>query len=143
MEDLGTDLVIIVVFKLVSIVFALSAVFTGLRALFFPTTFSHSFGLPITKILDDRDIAISTVHGTSYVSLMGVRQLGTGIILLVFAWSGKWAESALILMIIGVLVAGTDGFFLARAGKKREARFHAVPGALIALLAATFWIRFS
>lgn len=67
---------------------------------------------------------------------MGVRQLGTGITLLTFAYQGKWTEAATILAIIGIVVAGTDGFFLARAGYGSLGRFHAIPGAEIAALAA-------
>ena len=66
---------------------------------------------------------------------MGVRQLATGTILLTFAYQNKWAEMATILAIIGILVAGTDGVYLARAGKTAQAKVHAVPGALIAALA--------
>ena len=73
---------------------------------------------------------------SSYIGLMGVRQLGTGITLLVFAYQNKWAEIATILAIIGILVAGTDGIYLARSGATKAALFHAIPGALIAVLAA-------
>lgn len=72
----------------------------------------------------------------SYVSVMSVRQLGTGIILLIFAYQGKWTEAATILAVIGILVAGTDGIYLARAGPRGPAIFHAVPGGLISALAA-------
>ncbi|DBA86180.1 hypothetical protein WJX77_005830 [Trebouxia sp. C0004] len=66
---------------------------------------------------------------------MGVRQLATGIILLIFAQQNKWTEMATILAIIGVVVAGTDGVYLSRAGAGNLGRFHAIPGALIAALA--------
>ena len=42
---------------------------------------------------------------------------------------------ATILSILGVVVAGTDGTYLARSGERGRAVFHAVPGALIAILA--------
>ena len=42
---------------------------------------------------------------------------------------------ATILAIIGILVAGTDGIYLSRSGAEKVARFHAIPGALIAALA--------
>ena len=43
---------------------------------------------------------------------------------------------ATILAILGIVVAGTDGIYLARSGARNQALFHAVPGALIAFLAA-------
>ena len=67
---------------------------------------------------------------------MGARQLATGLILLTFAYQHKWTEAATILSIIGIVVAGTDGVYLSRAGAGQLARFHAIPGALIAALAA-------
>ena len=67
---------------------------------------------------------------------MGIRQLATGIILLTFAYQSKWVEAATILAIIGIVVAGTDGIYLARGGGGSKAGlFHAIPGALIAALA--------
>ena len=44
-------------------------------------------------------------------------------------------EMATILAIIGIVVAGTDGIYLARAGLKGKGIFHAIPGALISALA--------
>ncbi|KAJ1333177.1 DUF4267 domain-containing protein [Microdochium nivale] len=74
---------------------------------------------------------------------MGIRQLATGVILSTFAWRGKWDEMASILATIGVLVAGTDGYFLAAfAGRRDLGVFHALPGGLIALLSGLFlWTR--
>ena len=69
-----------------------------------------------------------------YISLMGVRQFATGSTLLSFVCQNKWAEVAWILIIIGILVARTGGFYLSRAGKMRLGQLHAVPGALIAAL---------
>lgn len=132
-------------FKAVSLIFAVSAVVTGVQAIAFPISFAYSFGIPIT--VKDASMSKSSASpqssspennpGTlSYVSLMGVRQLATGITLLVFAYQGKWTEMATILSILGIVVAGTDGYFLSLTGAKSQARFHAIPGALIALLAA-------
>ena len=140
------------IFKLVSLVFAIAAVATGAQAIADPAGFSKSFGLPpnatpldsieslighdgaatprTTAILHQvRSVAIS------YISLMGIRQLATGIILLTFAYQDKWTEMATLLAIIGILVAGTDAVYLARAGATGKAKLHAVPGALIAALA--------
>lgn len=66
---------------------------------------------------------------------MGIRQFTTGLTLLIFAYQGKWMEMATILSILGFVVAGTDGYFLWKAGMRREGVFHAVPGGLIAGLA--------
>lgn len=143
-------------FKFVSVTFAILAVGTGARAVVDPVGFSKSFGLslePTTKdssVPDTKDNGIGSHDKTkasrsdqqyhslakAYSSLMGVRQLGTGITLLTFAYQGKWTEAATILAIIGIVVAGTDGFFLARAGYGSLGRFHAIPGAGIAALAA-------
>lgn len=68
---------------------------------------------------------------------MGIRQLATGLTLLTFAYQEKWIEIATVLSILGIVVAGTDGICLARAGNYSQARFHAIPGACIALLAGT------
>ena len=142
------------IFKLVSVVFAIAAVFTGAQAVVDPVGFSRSFGLPlsttaveVTESLEDRDgvpvssAAASLQHSRnltrSYISLMGIRQLATGIILLSFAYQNKWTEMATVLAIIGIVVAGTDGMYLSRAGAKRLGQFHAIPGALIAALAAS------
>jgi hypothetical protein len=133
-------------FKIVSVVFAISAVATGIQAMVNPMAFSRTFGLPLTKakvgdgskaapISDSRKSSGNPI--ISYVSLMGVRQLATGITLLTFAYQGKWTEMATILSILGVVVAGTDGFYLSRSGARNLAGFHAIPGALIALLAVT------
>ncbi|KAK0253924.1 hypothetical protein B0A54_11601 [Friedmanniomyces endolithicus] len=146
----------IAAFKVVSITFAMLAVFTGAQALVDPVGFSKSFGLTLEPTIDS---AVSNIKAgdasssssrkaashseqqqrslaKSYASLMGVRQIGTGLTLLTFAYKGNWAEAATILAIIGFVVAGTDGFFLARAGYGSLGRFHAIPGAGIAILAA-------
>ena len=134
-------------FKTISMIFAVSAVATGAQSIVDPIGFSGVFGLPLTftktDFIDDDDGTTSkkaVLHHRrrlilSYVSLMGVRQLATGIVLLTFAYQGKWTEMATILAIIGIVVAGTDGVFLSRAGARKLGQFHAIPGALIAALA--------
>ncbi len=135
-------------FKIVSVVFAISAIVTGTQAIVDPTGFSRSFGLPIPIVNKDADTSKSPSPPTSYfpasnnsnpvlsyVSLLGIRQLATGITLLTFAYSKKWTEMATVLVILGIIVAGTDGIYLARSGATNQARLHAIPGALIALLA--------
>jgi hypothetical protein len=101
----------------------------------------------VASPIDRDDVVTSRMTGTlqhhrvltlSYISLMGVRQFATGIILLTFAYQKKWTEVATILAVIGIIVAGTDGIHLSRAGHRRLGRFHAVPGALIAALAGGF-----
>ena len=131
-------------FQVVSIIFAIAAVDTGAQALVDPVGFSISFGLPValnTRTVDavtSRPTAVLHSHRSltmSYISLLGVRQLATGLILLTFACQNKWTEMATILAIIGVIVAGTDGIFLSRFGAQNLGRLHAIPGALIAALA--------
>ena len=133
-------------FKVVSVVFASASIITGTQAIVDPIGFSYSFGLPVMIVKDadeSKTSPISNLHKPnndinpiiSYVSLMGVRQLATGITLLMFAYQKKWTEIATNLVILGIIVAGTDGIFLSRFGAKNQARFHAIPGALIAILA--------
>jgi hypothetical protein len=129
-------------FKVVSMIFAVSAVVTGLQAIATPTSFSKSFGIPIENVMSTRATPSRPENDPSkaYVGLMGVRQLATGLTLLTFAYQRKWAEMATILSILGFVVAGTDGIFLAQSGAARQAMFHAIPGALIALLAVSIAI---
>ena len=136
-------------FKIVSVAFACGAIVTGAQAVLDPVGFSRSFGLPITIVKDadkSKSTAISpfqTPNGnpiTSYVSLMGIRQFATGITLLTLAYQKKWTEMATILTILGIIVAGTDGFYLSRSGARNQGRFHAIPGALIALLAGAIML---
>jgi hypothetical protein len=117
-------------FKVVSVTFACLAIATGLQGLLSPTAFATSFGIPIQPAPKAHEKA-----ALSYVSLMGVRQLATGITLLAFARQGKWEEMATVLVILGFLVAGTDGLFLWTSGAGMKGPFHALPGACIALLA--------
>lgn len=140
-------------FKLISVAFALSAVATGAQAIIDPVGHSKFFGLPSDSTPPGPDGLPKKVQGNtalsnatesskrarnlamSYVSLMGARQLGTGTTLLVFAFQRKWTEVATILAIIGVVVAGIDGIYIARGGDTKAGQFHAIPGAMIAALA--------
>lgn len=109
-------------FTAIILIFKCAAVGTGLQALLSLARFSTSFGFPTPPPLpsppkksdDPASHTTSPTASLAYVSLIGVRQLGTGVILLVFAIQGKWIEMAYIAAIIGVLVAGTDALFLAR-----------------------------
>ena len=74
----------------------------------------------------------------SYVSLMGIRQLGTGLVLTAFMLGRKWNEAATVLSVIGIVVAGTDGFYLSQHASLSKGLFHAIPGALIAALATVY-----
>lgn len=127
-------------FKLVSVTFAFLATLTGLQALLTPVRFAASFGIPITQsepAIPAKSIApIHLDAAQSYVCLMGVRQLATGLILSAFAWQYKWTEMATILAVTGFLVAGTDGYYLAvRANSISKGVYHALPGSLIGSLA--------
>lgn len=140
-------------FKIISMIFASSAVITGIVAIVAPVGFSKVFGLPLEttplndtgpfskhRDTDDQNGLITDSPpyrslAMSYVSLMGVRQLATGLILLTFACQHKWAEVATVLAIIGILVACTDGIYLARVNGKRSGQLHAIPGVVIAALA--------
>jgi len=133
-------------FKVISLTFALLAIGTGAQAIFDPIGFSKSFGLdlgttsnPSQNSKKDDSFSFKSNHqhavAQSYIALMGIRQLATGLILLTFAYQGKWMEMATVLAIIGIVVAGTDGVYLARAGLQGKGIFHAIPGALISALA--------
>ncbi|NPD68107.1 DUF4267 domain-containing protein [Lichenicola cladoniae] len=129
-------------FKAVSVTFACLAVATGAHALWKPVGFAASFGMPLQPLPKKNDVNINPNRldgktAASYVSLMGVRQLATGFTLLAFASQGKWTEMATILVILGLVVATTDGFFLYRSGAGAKGLFHVIPGALIALLAGS------
>ncbi|KAL2072108.1 hypothetical protein VTL71DRAFT_11451 [Oculimacula yallundae] len=137
------------IFQAVSLTFACLAIYTGAQAILSPIGFSKSFGLVITptsKSTSYKRPAASSSPPThhdlteSYIALMGIRQLSTGLILLVFAYQGKWTEMATILSIIGIVVAGTDGVYLCRAGFVGLGVFHALPGACISALACSFLI---
>ena len=130
---------LLTLFQAVSLIFALSAIGTGLQAILAPASFASSFGIPLgpmpapspTKPKSRSANTNTNDRASAYVSLMGVRQLATGITLLVFAQQGKWQEMATILSILGIVVAGTDGVFLAMSGQRGKGVFHALPGAMI------------
>jgi hypothetical protein len=125
-------------FKVVTLIFTIAAIFTGLHAIINPTSFATSFGIPLPAKHRKPTAPPAPTHDSaaaSYVALLGARQLGTGITLLVFAIRGKWIECATILSIIGVVVAGMDGWHIARSGDFGKGVFHAGPGLLIAALA--------
>lgn len=130
-------------FKAVSIIFSILAVQTGINALFRPISFAKSFGLPMdnnaatkSRAGNKEDAFVLSQHsdfGLAYVTMMGVRQLATGITILIFSSLGKWTEIATILSVLGLLVATTDAYNLWKAGKNGLARYHALPGIAIAL----------
>ncbi|TID23351.1 Calcium permeable stress-gated cation channel 1 [Venturia nashicola] len=133
---------LLLTFKAISLTFSLLAITTGLQALLLPTSFSKSFGIPIhtpppnpiNPSYSNPEPLTTDAAVRSYISLMGIRQFTTGLTLLIFASQGKWIEMATILSILGFVVAGTDGIFLWKAGKRGQGIFHALPGALIAIL---------
>ncbi|KAH7033747.1 uncharacterized protein B0I36DRAFT_240893 [Microdochium trichocladiopsis] len=139
------------VFKAVSVTFSGLAMWIGANGVFRPTSFAAGFGIPIDNTgkaprggdRTQHQSATSEPTTRAYVRLMGIRELATGVILALFARQGKWDEMATILVTIGVLVAGTDGLFLARvAGRTDLGVFHALPGGMIALLSGLFlWQR--
>jgi hypothetical protein len=118
-------------FKAVSLIFAVSAIYTGAQAVVSPNTFARSFGIEIAQHTSD-------VAPAAYVSLMGVRQLGTGLTIIALALQGAWKAIATNLAVIGFVVAGTDGLFLAQTGSTELGVFHALPGALIASLSILY-----
>lgn len=129
-------------FKIISTIFSILAVQTGAHAVLRPASFAESFGLPIDLNVgqksrggDQKETLAAQRNidsGLSYVTMMGVRQLGTGVIILIFASRGKWMEIATILSVVGLLVATTDAYNLWSARKPGLARFHALPGIAIA-----------
>lgn len=135
-------------FKAVAFIFPVLSIGTGAQALFAPVAFSKSFGLPVDQTASPA-ASVSSFHSStatvakssiteSYISLMGVRQLAAGIVLGVFALQGKYTESATMFTIIGPLQAGTDGLYLASGGNKQAGLFHAIPGFIMAGLAAGY-----
>ncbi|XMA16297.1 hypothetical protein WAI453_009088 [Rhynchosporium graminicola] len=137
------------VFQPVSLTFASLAIGTGAQATFDPINFSKSFGLALNttsgspQYPKEEDVVLSRSNYQQsstkpYISLMGVRQLATGVLIFTFAYQGKWTEIATILSIIGILVAGTNDVYLSRAGLQGKGVFHALPGAFISTLACGF-----
>lgn len=124
---------LLLLFKGVSLIFATASVFTGTQALLDPIAFSKTFGITIPKQHD-------TPLLRSYVTLMAARQLATGISILLLAKQGHFIAIAYILMVAGIVVAGTDGVFIAKNGSRKMGVVHAGPGFVIASLAAlTIW----
>lgn len=135
-------------FKAFSTIFACLAVATGAQALWDPIGFAASFGIPIhhaprmstgnstdTAIKQGRSDSTVATAAPSCVSLIGVRQLATGVTLVTFAWQGRLDEMAVLPFVLGFLVAGTDGLFFYRSRAAAKGLFHAGPGAGIAMLA--------
>jgi hypothetical protein len=123
----------LLVFKGISLIFATASVFTGAQAILDPIAFSKTFGIEIPKRHD-------TPLLRSYVTLMATRQLATGITILLLARQGHFIAIAYILMVAGVVVAGTDGIFIAKMGSRKMGIVHAGPGFLIASIATlTIW----
>ena len=86
-------------FKLVCVTFSFAAVATGLQAMLDPVTFSNSFGMWLALCPPKTHELYHTfqhlrITARSYISLMGMRQFTTGIILLIFACQSKWTEAA-------------------------------------------------
>lgn len=130
-------------FQAITIIFTPLAIYTGLSAILQPRAFAKQFGIPLSPLSGGGKGKGTADNGVeqAYVSLLGARQLGTGVILLIFASLGKWEEAAIVLSVIGVVVAGMDGLYIARSGPGRigAGAFHAVPGAGVALLAFRVW----
>lgn len=116
-------------FKGISLIFATATVFTGAQALLDPIAFSKTFGISIPKQHD-------TPLLRSYITLMAIRQLATGISILLLARQGHFLAIAYILMVAGFVVAGTDGVFIAKNGSRKMGIVHAGPGFVIASIAA-------
>ena len=124
---------LLLLFKGVSLIFATASVLTGTQALLDPIAFSKTFGITIPK---QRDTPLLR----SYVTLMAARQFATGISILLLAKQGHFIAIAYILMVAGIVVAGTDGVFIAKNGSRKMGVVHAGPGFVIASLAAlTIW----
>ncbi|CAI6341883.1 unnamed protein product [Periconia digitata] len=127
-------------FKGVGVTFGILAVQTGVHALWRPLSFAENFGLPLNPKLSaqnrprgEKDHAAKSVDfGPAYTTMMGARQAGTGVIILIFASCGKWMEIATVLSVVGLLCATTDAYNLWKGGKNGHARFHALPGLAIA-----------
>ncbi|KAI8814187.1 hypothetical protein BJ742DRAFT_848930 [Cladochytrium replicatum] len=92
----------------------MEAVVTGIQAVY---SIARSFGIQIQppKPHDDHVMSGTLIRtqssASAYVSLMAVRRLATGV-LLTYARQEKWEEIATLLLILGFVVAGTDGHVL-------------------------------
>ena len=134
---------ILLVFKAVSVTFACFAVATGAHALWSPTGFAASFGIPVQPLPNVNVLNGSNQseedRATSYVRLLGARQLASGMILLALAGLGEWTEMAVVLSTLGLVVATTDGLILNRSGAGTKGLFHALPGVVMATLSGVFF----
>ncbi|KAF7930236.1 hypothetical protein EAE99_004429 [Botrytis elliptica] len=125
---------LLLLFKSISIIFGVSTVITGIQALLNPITFSKTFGITVPK---EKDTPILR----SYITLMATRQLATGTSILLLARIEHYISIAYILMVAGIIVAGTDGVFIAKNGSVKMGIVHAGPGFVIAVVAAaTIWL---
>ncbi|TGO67384.1 hypothetical protein BOTNAR_0043g00160 [Botryotinia narcissicola] len=125
---------LLLIFKAISIIFGVSTVITGIQALLNPIAFSKTFGITVPK---EKDTPILR----SYITLMATRQLATGTSVLLLARIGYYISVAYILMVAGIIVAGTDGVFIAKNGSVKMGIVHAGPGFVIAAVAAaTIWL---
>ncbi|KAF7949017.1 hypothetical protein EAE96_008193 [Botrytis aclada] len=125
---------LLLLFKSISIIFGISTVITGTQALLNPIAFSKTFGITVPK---EKDTPILR----SYITLMATRQLATGTSILLLARIGHYISIAYILMVTGILVAGTDGVFISKNGSMKMGIVHAGPGFVIAAVAAaTIWL---
>lgn len=123
----GTMTYLLPLFKLVTLTFSFLSIYTALQAIFRPKAFSKQFGIPLPSN------SPSSVT-QSYITLLGARQLGTALILLVFVYQRKWVEAGTVLAIVEVVVAGTVGYVIAKQGNVGGGVYHALPGAGIAAL---------
>ena len=120
---------LLLVFKPISIIFGLMTTVGGIQALLNPIAFSKTFGIIVSKESD-------TPMLRSYITLMSTRSLATGFSILLLGRVGHWVSVAYVLMVAGVVVAGTDGAFIAKHGSTRMGLVHAGPGFVIAAVAA-------
>lgn len=116
-------------FKPISLIFAISTIITGAQSLINPLAFSTLFGIQVPKAQD-------TALLRSYISLIGSRQLSTGLIILLLAARGSYNAIAHILAVSGIVVAGWDGVVIRRHASTRLGLVHAGPGFVIAAVAA-------
>jgi len=124
---------LLLLFKGISLIFGVASTLTGAQALVDPIAFSKTFGITIRK---DQDTPLLR----TYVTLMAARSLATGASVLLLAKQGQFIAIAYILMVAGVVVAGTDGVLIARMGSRKNGIVHAGPGFVIAAIAAlTVW----
>jgi hypothetical protein len=135
---------LLLIFKTVSLISATAFCITGLRGLTDPVAHSRFFGIPINTSTSTSGKATDqqSWNAETYVSLKGVRQLSQGLTLFAFAYQGNWDAVATILGVLGVVVACTDGYFIAtRAGDVGKGVFHAGPGLGIAGLSLAVLVR--